>query len=257
MIVVAARFPVARLVAGNETHARDPLRALPEIEIRDDDPSRCAMRACERLPLVLVREHHARREGLRKSHVRRVTAKPLEDDMARRRLHLRARGKVGELHAGPLRIEDRPLRDAVDITGLIDLRHLEELAHVERERLLHFTGHLQPPTARARITLDATHRPDAAQQVLTRRQPRTPIRTVRRARLPLLLFTGQAVARAAQRNHHRAERRGAHECPPTHRRCESIGEVRVQGRVFAAHLCLLAEEYAPGGPMVTRAREVV
>src|SRR4051812_7611647 len=43
--VIAARFPIAGLVLFHERHVAEPLRALPEIEMRHHEPHRAAVLA--------------------------------------------------------------------------------------------------------------------------------------------------------------------------------------------------------------------
>src|SRR5262245_31252889 len=48
-VVIAADFPIAGLVLGQEFDGLQPLRALPEIEMRHDEAHRAAMLDVERL----------------------------------------------------------------------------------------------------------------------------------------------------------------------------------------------------------------
>ena len=51
VVVVAAEFPEAEVVAGGELDAPQPLWALPEIEVRHDEPNRSTVVQLERLAL--------------------------------------------------------------------------------------------------------------------------------------------------------------------------------------------------------------
>src|SRR5690349_24682401 len=86
VVVIAARLPEARTIERDEANARQPLRALPEIKIGDERTYRRAVRSSERLPFVLVRDEHVRRERLFDRHVRRVARRGFEDDVPRIRL---------------------------------------------------------------------------------------------------------------------------------------------------------------------------
>src|SRR5689334_5061781 len=58
MIVVAARFPEAGTVGGDELDAADPFGAFPEIEPRHDRAHRTAMLARQRTALPGMGEQH-------------------------------------------------------------------------------------------------------------------------------------------------------------------------------------------------------
>ena len=58
VLVVAEPFPVAGRLVGDELDLRQPLDALVAVHLGDHDPRRRAVRARERLPVHLEREHH-------------------------------------------------------------------------------------------------------------------------------------------------------------------------------------------------------
>src|SRR5688572_18392716 len=62
VVVIAARLPEAGAIGRDEANAREPLRALPEVEVGDDHANGRAVRARERLSFVFVRDEDVRRE---------------------------------------------------------------------------------------------------------------------------------------------------------------------------------------------------
>src|SRR4051794_5409631 len=52
-VVVAVLLPEAGLVAGHQRELGDPLRALPEVEVRDEQPDRAAVLDGQRLAVEL------------------------------------------------------------------------------------------------------------------------------------------------------------------------------------------------------------
>src|SRR3954471_23631413 len=54
VVVVAVVLPEARLVLGAQLEAAHPLGALPEVEVRDEQPGRATVLPLERSPSVLV-----------------------------------------------------------------------------------------------------------------------------------------------------------------------------------------------------------
>src|SRR4029079_1618003 len=73
-VVVAQRLPEAWLVVLVEADAADPLGALPEVEVRDEQPRGGALRGRQRLAVVLV-DHPGLPAGeVRERQVRRVAA---------------------------------------------------------------------------------------------------------------------------------------------------------------------------------------
>src|SRR4051812_16104896 len=72
VVVIAAHFPKARLVEHREFEPLDPLRALPEIELRHDYAERSAMFPAERLAVPAPRQQHVVGGEIRERHVGRV-----------------------------------------------------------------------------------------------------------------------------------------------------------------------------------------
>src|SRR3954451_21250023 len=58
-VVVAERLPEARVVLLGEVQAAHPLRALPEVQVRDEQPCRTAVLGLEVVALVAVDDPRA------------------------------------------------------------------------------------------------------------------------------------------------------------------------------------------------------
>src|ERR1700757_3486750 len=59
VVAVAVALPEARLVCGSELEAGQPLRALPEVLRRDEEPCRPSVVRCERRAVRLVHDERA------------------------------------------------------------------------------------------------------------------------------------------------------------------------------------------------------
>src|SRR5262245_19284417 len=116
VVVVAARLPVARPVFRAEVKAREPLRALPDIEVRHEAADRRPVRPRQRVAVVLVSDERVRSRGLGEADVGGVAVGRLEDHIARSVADLGELGEVSDLDAGPPAVEERPASDAVDVT---------------------------------------------------------------------------------------------------------------------------------------------
>src|SRR5690242_3470107 len=113
--VVAVRLPEARMLLFLQTDPTDPLRALPEVEVRDEKTDRAAVLGVQRLTVELVGNPGLAAGDVVEREVGRVAA--VGED--RREL----RGRVDPIHEGvdrnalPAGVELRPLGDAVDVLG--------------------------------------------------------------------------------------------------------------------------------------------
>jgi hypothetical protein len=132
-------------------------------------------------------------------------------------LRLRARGEVGDLHAGEVRVEHGPLRHAVDVARLLDLRHRQQLGEVDLERLLDRTVHLQLEVTGAGVALFAPHRSKVLQEVLAGGEARATVGALVVSGALLLLFTGANVRRAAEGHDERSGGDAAQEYAALHR----------------------------------------
>src|SRR5690242_17505368 len=85
MIVVAAHFPEAGTVGGDELDAPDPFGAFPEIEPRHDRAHRTTMLARQRTALPGMSKQHVLGVEVGQRQVGRVVVVTVKDDEARRR----------------------------------------------------------------------------------------------------------------------------------------------------------------------------
>src|SRR5207244_1027655 len=74
VVVVAVGLPEPRLVAVEELEPSNPLRTLPEVEVRDEHPGRAAVDRLEGLAVVLVRNPCLTVGDIDQREVRRVAA---------------------------------------------------------------------------------------------------------------------------------------------------------------------------------------
>ena len=107
-----------------------PLRALPEVEVRDEQPRRAAVLRVERLVVVLVRDPRLAVADVLEREVRRVAAVAEREDVLGARVD--AVEQRVERDARPRRVELRPLRHAVDVDGDPLARQRRELAPTSR-----------------------------------------------------------------------------------------------------------------------------
>lgn len=91
--VVAVDFPESRRVDVQELQRADPLRALPEIQLRNDEPARSAVVGLEVLAIVLRRQENVLALQVFERDVRRVTLLGARDGRRRFRPD-RARSKT-------------------------------------------------------------------------------------------------------------------------------------------------------------------
>src|SRR5205807_8936018 len=74
VVVVAVALPEARLVLGAELDSPHPLRALPEVELRDEQPRPPAVLGLERLAVVGVGDPRLAAGDVLQREIRRVAA---------------------------------------------------------------------------------------------------------------------------------------------------------------------------------------
>ena len=74
VVVVAVALPEARLVVVAQLQPAHPLRALPEVEVRHEQPRRAAVLGLERLAVVAVRDPGLAARDVLQREVRRVAA---------------------------------------------------------------------------------------------------------------------------------------------------------------------------------------
>src|SRR5665213_1294032 len=170
--VVPAQLPEAGFIALRELQRVDPLRGLPEIEMRDEQPGGAAMIWGNWLPLV-ARRHHALLAGeILEGHVGGVTVEGVGQRVAGRRAEAGVGQDRLDRNACPVRIELAPLGHAVDIAMHLRLRQRVEC--LPRPRLDRPWADLQRELPVFRI--DLRRRPGGEHRkpiflVLARRQP--------------------------------------------------------------------------------------
>src|SRR3954462_4465791 len=82
VVVVAVGLPEAGLVVVAQLEAADPLRALPEVQMRDQQPRRAAVLGLERLPPVLVGDPRPAAGQILERQVGRIAAVTPRGDIA-------------------------------------------------------------------------------------------------------------------------------------------------------------------------------
>src|SRR6476659_6271623 len=115
VVLVAVALPEARLVLGPQLDAADPLRALPEVEVRNEQPRGPAVLGVERFTPKLVRDPGFPLTEVLEREVRRVAAVTEREHVFGARVD--PVEQCVERDAGPTRVQLRPLRDAMDVDG--------------------------------------------------------------------------------------------------------------------------------------------
>src|SRR6267142_3964526 len=143
VVVVAVALPESGRVVLPELDAAHPLRALPEVEVGDEQPRRPAVLRVERLVLVFVGDPRLPIADVRERQVRRVTT------VAERENELGARVDAVEQrferNASPRCVQLRPLGDAVDVDGDPLTRERNELLPGPGPRFVDLAADLEAP----------------------------------------------------------------------------------------------------------------
>src|SRR3954471_17351155 len=82
VVVVAVGLPEAGLVVVAKLKAADPLRALPEVQMRDQQPRRAAVLGLKRLTAVLVGDPRPATDQVLERQVGRIAAVTPRADIA-------------------------------------------------------------------------------------------------------------------------------------------------------------------------------
>src|SRR3954454_4467280 len=82
VVVVAIGLPEARLVVVAQLEPADPLRALPEVQMRDEQPGRAAVLGLERLSRVLVGDPPPATRQVLEREIGRIAAVAPRGDIA-------------------------------------------------------------------------------------------------------------------------------------------------------------------------------
>src|SRR5919198_3786963 len=115
VVVVAGAFPEAGLVVVTELDSAHPLRALPEVQVRDEQPRRTAVLGLEGLAVEFIGDPGAATRHILQGKVGRVAAvAPRRDVLA---LGLNPAKERVERHSRPRGIELGPLGNAMDVNG--------------------------------------------------------------------------------------------------------------------------------------------
>src|SRR4030095_12298883 len=123
MKVIAEGFPESRGVRFHEREAPDPLRTLPEIEMRHKQARGSAVSRGERDVIEVRGNHCPAFHEIRDGVIRGVAPVTVRHDVV-----VRWRCETGRLHEvvegdpTPSRVQFAPLRDAVDVDRLLGLR---------------------------------------------------------------------------------------------------------------------------------------
>src|SRR5215208_2392942 len=134
VVVVPVALPEAELIVIEELEAADPLRALPEVALRNEKAERVAVFWLEWLAAVCVSQHHVVVVEHIQRQVRRVALLAMGDDVRRGRADLGEAEDLLDRDALPVGVELRPPRDAMDV-GVDGLaRQRLELLPGQRER---------------------------------------------------------------------------------------------------------------------------
>src|SRR4051812_27673297 len=135
VVVVAVGLPEAGLVVVAQLEAADPLRVLPEVEMRDQQPGRTPVLGLERLAPVLVGDPCPATGQILERQVGRIAAVTPRGDVAG--VGVDAFEQCVDRDPGPGGVELRPLGDAMDVGGDRFPRQRDELLPWPRHRLIH------------------------------------------------------------------------------------------------------------------------
>src|SRR5262249_4641135 len=126
--VVAERFPESGLILVHEAECANPFGTLPEIEMRDEQPSWTAMCRRNRQTRIAGHDSPLAPNKVRHGDVRCVISVAMSHDIRSRRVRQANRlQKIVKRHALPCRIQLRPFRDAVNVRLDRGLRQRFEL----------------------------------------------------------------------------------------------------------------------------------
>src|SRR5207247_3942024 len=105
--VIAVRLPEPGTIAIDDAQRPEPLRALPEIEMRHDEPRRTAVIWRQRLAVVLVGDERLSVHRVGEQEIRGVAAVALGDESERVRCEFDVLEERVDAHAAPPRVELR------------------------------------------------------------------------------------------------------------------------------------------------------
>src|SRR5262245_1619788 len=125
--VIPVPLPEPGAILRHQLEARDPLGALPEVEMRDDQPHGTPVLGRQRVPVVMRGEDDVVVEERLEREVRRVVRGGVDHDVAGRRAGARVGQQVPGPDATPVVVEPAPARDAVHVGLTLHGRQDREL----------------------------------------------------------------------------------------------------------------------------------
>src|SRR3954447_457344 len=145
VVVVAVPLPEAELVVVEELQAADPLAALPEVLLRDEEAERVAVLQLERLAVERVREQDIVVVQDRERDIGGVALLGVGHDVGRGRPDLGEAEDLLDRNSLPVRVELCPAGHAMDVRvdGLAGQRL--ELVPAEGERVVDLAVDLEVP----------------------------------------------------------------------------------------------------------------
>ena len=199
--MVAANLPVPWSVALDKADSRQPLGALPKVQLGDQRAHGRAVSPGQRVAVVAVGNQRVVGEGLLEADVGRVAVGRLEDHVAHRRARPGPLSEVGDPHPGPQRAEPRPAGDAVDIELELALGHGQQLGKVELKGGLDGPVHAQAIARLAGAASATAHGLEVVDDLLPRRQAGTAVGQALASGSLSLFVVGQQVVGAEGRDH--------------------------------------------------------
>jgi hypothetical protein len=167
-VVVAVGLPEAGLVIERQREAAHPLRALPEVQMRDQEPRRAAVLGVQRLAIVLVDDPGLALGDVLERKVGRVAAVAPSRDVLGRRIDVFEQRVHRD--APPAGVQLRPLRHAVDVDGRRLLGQGEKLVPRPGSSAVHRAVDREGPLFKRRVRRRACRQDrEVARQVLAGR----------------------------------------------------------------------------------------
>src|SRR5207244_3008540 len=128
-------FPEAWLVLRGEAQSAHPLRALPEVQVRDDESGWPAVRRLQGRTFIPIGDEGLPVDDIAERQVGGVAADRVRDHEAGGRVDLDVLQQGVDADARPDGVQLGPLRDAADVDGPLPRRKGAELRPVPADRL--------------------------------------------------------------------------------------------------------------------------
>ena len=155
VVVVAANFPEAKSILGEEGDAFDKFCALPGVEFGNDNAGGATVLTGDRGAAELGRHEHVVIETVREGDIRRVAIVAREINKLRLRFRLNEFEEGGERHAAPSAVVLAPSGHAVKITFIGDLGEGIKLCPRKDGWFFHETIDGQGPILQGNLRLHA------------------------------------------------------------------------------------------------------